>query len=123
VEADAALVRAARAVVLHAEAGEDVDLVVAEADRDLDLHLAVRGLQDGREVLGDLQPLDGLLEVVADDLVVGDLRMRGSVGDVRGARRLVAIAVRVLVQLPLGVRRVVRGAGLLLGRPGLVGHR
>ena len=38
-EADAALVRPARAVVLDAIAGEDVQVPVRELDRDLDLDL------------------------------------------------------------------------------------
>ena len=46
VVADAALVRSARAVVLDAEAGEDVDLARRRADRDLHLDLAVRGPHD-----------------------------------------------------------------------------
>ena len=80
VEADAALVRAARAVVLDAVAGEDVDLAVAEPDRDLDLDLAVGGAQDLPHVVGQPEALGGDVEVVLDDLVVGDLRPRWRFG-------------------------------------------
>ena len=73
VEPDSALVGASRPVVLDPVAGEDVDLPVAEPDRDLDLDLPVGGLDYGREVVGDTEPVNGLVEVVGDDLVVRDL--------------------------------------------------
>ena len=60
VEADAALVGPARAVVLDAVAGEDVDLAVAEPDRDLNLDLAVGGAQHRGDVVGQVEPLGGL---------------------------------------------------------------
>src|SRR4051812_35006910 len=76
-EADAALVGPARAVVLHAIAGIDVDLAVRLLDGDLYLHLAIRAAQDCGDVVLQLEPLGGLPEVVADDLVVRDLSALG----------------------------------------------
>ena len=67
----------ARAVVLDAVAGEDVDLAVAEAHRHLDLHLAVRRAQHRRDVVRQLEPLGRQLEPVLDDLVVRDLGSAG----------------------------------------------
>jgi hypothetical protein len=64
VVADAALVRAAGAVVLDPEAREDVDLAVGEPDRNLDLDLAVGGAEDGLDVVGDPQAVRGNIEVV-----------------------------------------------------------
>jgi hypothetical protein len=51
VVADAALVRTARAVVLHAVAREDVDLAVSERHRHLHLNLAVRRTQHRGDVV------------------------------------------------------------------------
>ena len=73
VVADAALVRPARAVVLDAEAGEDVDLPVGQRDRDLHLHLAVGGAHDGAQVVAQLHPVGREVEPVVDDVVVRDL--------------------------------------------------
>ena len=73
VEPDAALVRAAGAVVLDPVAGEDVDLAVRALDRDLDRDLAVRGPEDDANVVRQLQVVGRLVEVVADDLEVRDL--------------------------------------------------
>src|SRR5205085_4616459 len=73
VEADAALVRAAGAVVLDAEAPVDVDLPVLAPDRDLDLHLAVTALEHGGHVVAQVQTIGGIVEVVVHDLEVRDL--------------------------------------------------
>ena len=73
VEADAALVGAAGAVVLDPVAGEDVDLAVGELDRDLDGDLAVGGPEDDPEVVGEPEVVGGDVEVVADDVEVRDL--------------------------------------------------
>ena len=73
VEADAALVRAAGAVVLDAVAGVDVGLAVGELDRDLNGDLAVRGPEDDADVVGELEVVGGDVEVVADDVEVRDL--------------------------------------------------
>ena len=43
-------------------------------DRHLDLHLAVGGAQHRGDVVAQLESLGGLVEPVADDLVVGELR-------------------------------------------------
>src|SRR5207247_11450735 len=83
VEANAALVRPARPVVLHAEPRVHVDPAVAQPDGDLDLDLAVRGPENGGHVLADVEPLDRSAEVVVDDLVVrqlGPLRLLAAVG-------------------------------------------
>ena len=93
VEADAALVGPARAVVLHAVAGEDVDLPVGELDRDLHLDLAVGGAQHGGDVVAQAQPLGGQAEPVRDDLVVRDLGAAGSRGVLGLLRGLVGLAV------------------------------
>ena len=68
------LVGAARAVVLDAVAGVDVDAAVGEPHGDLHLDLAVGGEQDGADVVGEPDPVRGGAEPVADDVVVGDLR-------------------------------------------------
>jgi hypothetical protein len=47
VEADAALCRAARHVVLDAVAGEDLDVTVVHCDGEVDGPLALRDTQDG----------------------------------------------------------------------------
>ena len=73
VEADAALVGAAGAVVLDAVAGEDVDLAVGELDRDLDGDLAVGRPEDDPDVVGELQAVGRHVEVVADDVEVRHL--------------------------------------------------
>ena len=85
VEADAALVRAPGAVVLDAVAGEDVDLAVGELDRDLHGDLAVRRPEDDAQVVRKLEAVAGDLEVVADDVEVGDL---GALTRLRLAARL-----------------------------------
>ena len=95
VEADAALVRAAGAVVLDPVAGEDVGLAVGELDGDLDRDLAVRGPEHDPQVVRQLQVVRGDLEVVADDVEVRDLgrpRPRLLVGGLLGLlRRLVGL--------------------------------
>src|SRR5262249_46368896 len=73
-EPDRALVRPARAVVLHAIARVGVNAPVGERYRDLNLHLAVRGAEHLRNVVRNRQPLSRRAEVAIDDLVVGDLR-------------------------------------------------
>src|SRR5437763_16609220 len=50
-----------------------MDLTAAPPDRDLDLHLAVRALEDGGHVVAETEPLSGVVEVVGDDLEVRDL--------------------------------------------------
>ena len=72
-EADAALVGAAGAVVLDAVARVDVDLAVGLLDRNLDGDLAVRGPEDDAEVVGELQAVGREVEVMADDLEIGHL--------------------------------------------------
>ena len=62
VEPDAALVRSARAVVLHAVADEDVDAAVVHADGHLHADLAVGRAQDLAHVLFETDPVGGALE-------------------------------------------------------------
>ena len=95
VEADASLVGAARAVVLDAVAGEDVDLPVAELDGHLNLHLAVGRAEHRRDVVAEPEPVRGPVEPVRDDLVVRDLRPpRAGVGLGRSRRPVGARGVR-----------------------------
>ena len=111
VVADAALVRPARAVVLDAEAREDVQAPVGEPDRDLDLDLAVGRGQDVAHVVLDPQPVGRDPEVVQDDLVVGELGAalaldpRARIGAVAGlgARRLRGRGPVCLVVHPRGL--------------------
>jgi hypothetical protein len=51
-----------------------VDLAVRELHRDLDGDLAVRRPEDGADVVGKLEALDGTVEVVTDDVQVRHLR-------------------------------------------------
>ena len=74
VEAHAALVGAAGAVVLDPEAVEDVHLPVGELDRDLDRDLPVGLPEDLARVLLQAEAVPGAVEVVADDLELGDSR-------------------------------------------------
>ena len=74
--ADAALVGAARAVVLHPEAREHVNAAVEQLHRDLHAHLAVRGAEHRRDVVAEVEPLGRAAEPVVDDLVVRDLGPR-----------------------------------------------
>jgi hypothetical protein len=68
VEADAALIGAAGAVVLDPVAGVDMDLAVGQLHRDLDGDLAVGGPEDDANVVGEAQVVGGDVEVVTDDL-------------------------------------------------------
>ena len=86
VEADAALVGAARAVVLDAVAGVDVDLAVGETDRDLDRDLPVGGPEDDAQIIGEPEVVAGHLEVVADDVEVGNLGALARLGAALGLR-------------------------------------
>ena len=86
VEADAALVGAAGAVVLDPVARVDVDLAVGLLDRDLDGDLAVRGPEDDAEVVGELQAVGREVEVVADDLEVGHLGALARLAPAAGLR-------------------------------------
>src|SRR4029453_16408868 len=72
--ANAALVGTPRAVVLDPVPREGVDLAVRELHRDLDGDLAVRRPEDGADVVGKLEALDGTVEVVTDDVQVRHLR-------------------------------------------------
>jgi hypothetical protein len=72
-EPHSALVGATGAVVLDPVPGEDVKLSVGELDRDLHAHLAIGAPEHGAEVIAELQPLASAVEVVADDVEVGDL--------------------------------------------------
>ena len=99
VVADAALVGAACTVVLDPVAREGVDLAVGELHRDLDGDLAVRGPEDGADVVGQLEALDGPVEVVADDVEVGDLRAAGLVGPARRSAASGSPPVQVAVAL------------------------
>ena len=113
VVADAALVGAAGAVVLDAVAGEDVDLAVGALDGDLDGDLAVGGPEDDADVVGKLQVVGRLVEVVADDVEVRDLgALRGLGGVVLALglsrhRRVVGVLL-----LAVFLRRVFLGRGL-----------
>jgi hypothetical protein len=73
VEADAAFVGAAGAVVLDPVAGVDVDLAVGLLDRDLNGDLAVGRPEHDAEVIRKLQAFGREVEVVANDLQVGQL--------------------------------------------------
>ena len=119
VEADAALVGPAGAVVLDPVAGEDVDLAVGELDRDLDGDLAVRGPEHDPEVVGELQAVGGDLEVVADDVEVRDLGSLPRLGAPAASPRLRLLdRLRRLVGLPRDRRRVsVSGHPYLLITP------
>ena len=115
VEADPALVGTARPVVLHAVAGEDVHLAVAEAHRHLDLDLAVGGPQHGGNVVGQLESLGGDSEPVLDDLVVRDLRTAGGRGVLGLLRGLVGLTVaRTGVRTGLTLLRNGRPVGRLV---------
>jgi len=74
VVAHAALVRAARPVVLDAVPGVDVDLPVGLAHGHLHLHLAVVGRHHRPDVVRQPEAIRRRREVVRDDLVVRDLR-------------------------------------------------
>ena len=112
-EADAALVGAAGAVVLDPVARVDVDLAVGELDRDLHGDLAVGRPEDDPQVVGELQAVGRHLEVVADDVEVRDLGalprlrraggLRLGLGLLDGLRRLVG-----LLPLPYRVGRGLR---------------
>jgi len=64
VEPDAALVRAARRVVLDPVADEGRDRPVGASDRHLDAHLGGGHVQARQEVIGDADRASGPLEVV-----------------------------------------------------------
>jgi hypothetical protein len=96
VEAHAALVRAAGAVVLDPVARVDVGLAVRELDRDLHGDLAVRRPEHNADVLAETDVVGGLVEVMADDVEVGDL------GATRG------LAVELLLRRVGDLRRLVR---------------
>src|SRR5690606_11884566 len=92
-------VRAAGSVVLDPVSGEDVGLAVLQLDRDLHGDLAVRRPEDDAQIVGNAQVIAGAVEVVADDVEVGDL---GALA------RLVRLgAVRLLGRLLDGLRRFV----------------
>ena len=97
VEADAALVRAAGRVVLDPVALVDAGRAVDALDGDLHRDLAVRHPEDLADVVGELERLPGPVEVVLDDLEVGDLRPRRTrIGAVTGRRACrLAFAARV----------------------------
>ncbi len=118
VVADAALVGPASAVVLDAVAGEDVDLSVLALDGDLDGDLPVGGPEDDADVVGKLQVVGCLVEVVADDVEVRDLGFLGRLRSVVLAlglgrhRRMVGVLIlavflrRVFLRRGLGVRHL-----------------
>ncbi len=85
---------------------------VRQADRDLDLHLAVGRAQDGADVVLHPEAVRGQLEPVRDDLVVGDLRARRLAPALGVAVRLAGRLV-VLGRLPGVGRRCVGHPGLL----------
>ena len=73
VVADAALVGAARAVVLDAEAAVHAYRAVVHAEGDLDLHLAVGGAQHRPDVVAQFEVVGGDVEPVVDQVDRGDL--------------------------------------------------
>src|SRR5438270_9048934 len=106
-KANAALVGATGTVVLDTVAREDLDLVVRQADRHLNLNLAVVTAHDGAHVVREAESLGGVVEVVRDDLEVGDLgRVAGRLGD---TRRALVLAGRFCDIGHAGRRRLVLG--------------
>ena len=78
VEADATLAGTARAVVLDAVAGEDLDPAVVHPDRDLHLHLAERGGEDTAHVGFEVDQVGGTVELTLGDRLPRHRRAGGS---------------------------------------------
>src|SRR5207244_10760214 len=102
VEAEAALVGAASAVVLHAVARVDLERAVVHPHRDLYRHLAVCRAHHLADLVRQAEPLAGEVEVVGDDLIVRDRRALTWPGRAVGGRGL--------------ARRLDRGLGDRAGR-------
>jgi hypothetical protein len=90
-----------------------VDLAVGALDRDLHRDLAVGLPEHGAEVIGQLEALDGAVEVVADDVEVGDLRVLAGLVRAGCFRVLLGLLDGLgTVVSPSGVARLISGLRL-----------